>query len=556
MAEYSSGAIYFTGLGNGTDFDSIIEATMTAESFRLTQLENWRDTWAEKIEVLQELNTELLSLRTALKAMDTVGEFVPMDVSVSDSSALSVTATGDADVASHTVVVGQLACNDIWVNSATGEASTSDVITDTDATMTYSYGGQEYTIDVPAGTTLAGLVTIINTNTLSNSGVRAAVINDGSAYHLQLYGMDLGADDAVAITDCSIEGYAPEDFENTQVAKNAWLKVDGYPSGEDQWIERDTNTVTDLLDGLTLNLRGVSSSSGVSVSVAVDTEAMLETIVSFVESINTIYSLIDQLTAVSDDGEGSIMTGNYGVDMIKQNLKSIMASKGLGFSYTSDLYASLPQIGFSTDADQGSETFGQILIDETVLRAALAEDPLAVADLFAADNEGVSTSSDFGHVSNVSGITSPGEHAVAYEVADGAIVSATINGEAATISGNLITGASGTAAAGLTLQVHNLDDGEYTGSVLIKQGKIAQLVSALADITDSESGILNIIANNYQTIVDNTEQRIAEEEARLELKERTLRTLYAKLEATLSSYESLDTSLDSLIDQLPSISSS
>jgi len=554
MAEYSSGAIYFTGLGNGTDFDSIIEATMTAESFRLTQLESWRDTWAEKIEVLQELNTELLSLRTQLKAMDSVGEFVTMDVSVSDSSALSVTATGDADVASHTVVVGQLACNDIWVNSATGEASTKESITDTDATMTYSYGGEEYTIDVPAGTTLSELVNIINNNTLSNSGVRAAVINDGSAYHLQLYGMDLGADNAVAIVDCSIDGYAPEDFENTQTAKNAWLKVDGYPSSEDQWIERDTNTVTDLLDGLTLNLRGVSSSSGVSVSVTVDTEAMLETIVSFVESINTIYSLIDELTAVGDDGEGSIMTGNYGVDMIKQNLKSIMASKGLGFSYN-DLYSSLPQIGFSTDADQGSETFGQILIDESALRAALADDPQAVADLFASDNEGVSTSSDFGHVSNVSGITKPGEHEVAYEVADGAIVSATINGEAATISGNTITGASGTAAAGLLLQVHNLDDGEYTGSVLIKQGKIAQLVSALADITDSENGTLNIIANNYQTIVENTEKRIAEEEARLELKERNLRTMYAKLEATLSSYESLDTSLDSLIDQLPSTSS-
>ncbi|WP_028587053.1 flagellar filament capping protein FliD [Desulfocurvus vexinensis] len=569
MAEYSSGAIYFTGLGNGTDFDSIIEATMTAESFRLTQLESWRDTWAEKVEVLQELNTELLALRTALKAMDTKAEFVTMDVSVSDSSALTVTATGDADVANHTVVVGQLACNDIWVNSATGEASSSDSITDTDATMTYSYGGQEYTIDVPAGTTLSGLVNIINNNTLSNSGVRAAVLNDGSAYHLQLYGMDQGADNAVAITDCSIEGYAPEDFENTQVAKNAWLKVDGYPSGEDQWIERATNTVTDLLDGLTLNLRGVSSSGGVSVSVAVDTDAMYETIVSFMDSLNTIYALIDELTAVSDEGEsveGSIMTGNYGVDMIKQNLKSITASRALGFSYydeatgSGDLFTSLAQIGIVTDTDESSETFGMLVLDTDpgaglTLIQALAEDPLAVADLFVADNEGVSMSSDFGHVSNISGITEPGDHEVAYEISGGAIIAATINGEAATVSGNSITGAAGTAAAGMVLQVHTMDDGSYTGTVRIKQGTIAEMVASLANITDSESGILNIIADNYQTIVDNTEKRIAEEEARLELKERTLRTMYAKLEATLSSYESLDTSLDSLIDQLPSTSS-
>lgn len=566
MAEYSSGAIYFTGLGNGTDFDSIIEATMTAESFRLTQLEEWRDTWTEKVEVLQELNTELLALRTALGAMDTKAEFVTMDVSVSDSSSLSVTSTGDADVANHTVVVGQLACNDIWINSATGSESSSDSVTDTDATMTYSYAGEEYTIDVPAGTTLTELVNIINSNTLSSSGVRASLINDGDAYHLQLYGMDMGEDNAVAITACTIDGYAPEDFENTQTAQNARIKVDGYPSGEDEWIERDTNTVTDVIDGMTLNLLGVSSSSGVTLSVTVDTDAMYESIVSFMESLNTIYALIDELTAVSDDGEGSIMTGNYGVDMIQQQLKDITSSKALGFSYydeetgSGDLFTSLAQIGIITDTDESSETFGMLILDTDpsaglTLIEALAEDPLAVADLFVADNEGVTSSSDFGHVSNISGITEPGDHEVAYEVSGGAIVSATINGEAATISGNTITGASGTAAAGMVLQVHNLDDGSYSGTVSIKQGTIAEMVDTLADITDSESGILNIIADNYQTIVDNTETRITEEEARLELKESTLREMYSRLEATLSEYESLDTSLDSLIDQLPSTSS-
>ena len=563
MAEYSSGAIYFTGLGNGTDFDSIIEATMNAESFRLNQLEDWRDAWAGKVEVLQELNTELLSLRTALAAMNTRAEFVGMDVSVSDSGALSVTATGDAAVANHTVVVGQLACNDIWVNSATGEASASDSITDTAATMTYSYGGEEYTVDIPAGTTLSGLVGIINANTLSNSGVRAAVIDDGSACHLQLYGMDMGAGNTVAVTACTVDGYAPGDFENTQAARSARIKVDGYPSGQDQWIERDTNTVTDVLDGLTLNLRGVSSADGVSLSLAVDTDAMYEGVVSFIDSLNAVYALIDELTAVSDDGEGSIMTGNYGVDMIRQQLKGITSSKALGFGYydeadgSGDLFTSLAQVGIVTDTDESSETFGMLVLDSDppaglTLAEALARDPLAVADLFVADNEGVCASPDFGHVSNISGITAPGEHEVAYRVAGGSIVAATINGEAATIGGNTVTGASGTAAAGMVLQVHNLADGDYTGTVRVKQGTIAEMVDTLAAITDPESGILNIIADNYQSIVDNTETRIAEEQARLELKESTLRDTYSRLEATLSEYESLDTSLDSLIDQLPS----
>lgn len=562
MADYSSGAIYFTGLGNGTDFDSIIDATMTAEGFRLTQLEDWRDVWQEKATALQDLNTDLLALRTSLKAMDTIAEFVEMEASATNSSALGVTATGEASEGTHTVTVGQLAQHDIWV-STTGQSDTTSSITATDGTFTYEYAGEAYTVDIAAGTTLQGLVGIINGNSDSSADVRATLINDGSEYHLQLYGMTMGEANTVEVTASTVSGYKPADFEHTQTAQSAWIKVNGYPTAADEWIERDTNTVDDVIEGVTLSLQ--DEATDVRISIAVDADAIADKVYDFVAAVNEIRVLIDELTSVDDDGEGSLMTGNYGVNMVEQQLKNIVASSGLGFvayddaSGTGDVFSSLSQIGITTDVVEGSDTYGQLIFDVldssfTDFDEALAEDPMAVALLFAADNVGESLSSDFSHGSNIPGVTSPGEHEVSYEISDGVVVSATINGEGVTVSGTRFTGASETIASGLTVQVNNLADGTYSGIMLVKQGKIAQMVSALSSITDPEDGTLNIIADNYQTIIDDTETRITAEEDRLDLKERVLRDQYSRLEETLAEYESLNTSLESLIDGLATTS--
>ncbi len=76
----TSGAITFTGLGSGTDFDSIIEQLIEVETaYRVTPLEEWKATWEEKIEAFQELNTQMLALQTALEAIDNQGRVPGQD---------------------------------------------------------------------------------------------------------------------------------------------------------------------------------------------------------------------------------------------------------------------------------------------------------------------------------------------------------------------------------------------------------------------------------------------------------------------------------------------
>jgi flagellar hook-associated protein 2 len=559
MAEYSSGAIYFTGLGSDIDFDSIIEAEVNAASYKKDQLETWSAAWQEKIDALQELNSALLDLRTALKAMDSSAEFVTKTADSSDTAVATAVADGDAEAGSHKLVVKQLAQNDVWVNTSTGFSSTSDSVTASDASFTYSYAGKSYTIDVAAGTSLSSLASLITNNSGSKGDVKAITINDGDAYYLEIYGMEQGAGNTVSIVSSTLSGFAPGDFANTQAAQSAQFKVDGYPPASNAWISRDSNTVDDVVEGLTLTLRDTGETR---FTVTLDTDALQEKIEAFVDAVNTVRALIDSYTSVTssdDDVEASVLTGNYGVNLVEAKIKDIIASAGLGFvaynanSGLGDTYSTLSQIGIQTDTDTSSDTYGLLVIDYEALYEALDRDPEGVASLFVADYEGETDSSDFSYVSSVEGVTEPGKHEVSYVISGGALVSATIDGKAAEIvDGWQITAAPGTDAQGLTLYVDNHADGTYGGAATVKQGKVKELVDVLSDITDEDSGTLNIIIDNYEGIVDNATDAIEKEEARLTRLEARLRERYASLESTLSTYQSMLDTLDTYLESLSS----
>ncbi|MDD4951874.1 MAG: flagellar filament capping protein FliD, partial [Desulfovibrionaceae bacterium] len=420
------------------------------------------------------------------------------------------------------------------------------------------------TIDnISAGTTLQGLVNMINNDPDARNKVRATTIYDGSVYHLQVYGMDMGTDNQVVVSNTGSLIFGVSDFQNSQDAQNSQLKVDGFPSAAGGWIERATNSVDDVIVGLTLNLKEANPGTTIQLTVDTDMDAVKENVRDFVDQLNEVRTKIQELTKFDETTEsGSILTGNYGVDMISQKLKGITADIGVGFEYynqttgAGDKYSALSQLGILTDAEQGSLTYGLLVIDEDRLDEVLQDDPEAVAQLMSAYYEGESRSSDFTYVSYIDGTTQAGNYEVQI-VSDGSsITSATINGQAAIISGWEITGASGTDEAGLLIRLDNHGAGTYTGTVSLKLGKAGQLVNELTDLTKPynaatyEGGPLAILERNYQDIMDNIDDKIAWEEDRIEKMERNLRDKYARLDATLGYYDQLSASLTSQIAQL------
>jgi flagellar hook-associated protein 2 len=671
-----SGSIRFTGLGSGTDFDSMITKLVEVEQIRTKRLQIWRSSWEAKSEAFDTLTSSMLSLKGALDTMNTTDKFLIKNAVSSNPTALSATAGSNAEESTHQADVLSLATNDMHMGAVIFSSQDAVISGGVAGTFVFTAGGRQVSVNVTSTTTLSQFASLINSDADNRNFVRASVVNDGSGFRLQIRGMELGTGNDFIVDDSAtsaslLPNFGKAQFIETQNASNAQLRVDGFPldpptptasilkatitgkstadtftavdgrfkfaydgslysvaveaadtwddlankinalglitasaanvSGNmeltltgaagatkqisiihspgttiqalqpgqfvqqqgatDGYFERKTNSISDIIPGVTMNLASTGSST---ITTTLDPEAVTDKVQSFVDAVNSVLQEIKnqtQVTTVGSSVSGSLLTGNYGLQMIQQKLKNILASKGAGFDYDLDPIVSLGSVGLTTDTSQGSPTFGLLVFDREAFSAALRTDPDAVARLFSADNypstkeivNGIAVeSSNFKFDSAIKGITKAGEYAISYTVNEsGNITSASINGLPASIDGNKIIAIGDTnPARGLALEVINFTAGTYTGAAQIKAGKTEELIQEIKILTARQTGTLEILKDNYQDIMDSIDDKIAYEKRRLELLERNLRLRFANLEAVLGTYDNIANQLSSQIQSL------
>lgn len=271
-------------------------------------------------------------------------------------------------------------------------------VTTADGTFSYTYAGQTISVAVSANTTLQGLMNAINNDT-NNPGVTASIINDGmglpTSYKLVLTGDDTGAanqitsvSDTFTGSDFGDGGTLGGGFSTSQLATNSMVKVDGYPSGTNNYLQRSTNKVSDVITGVVLNLADAGDSV---VTVTTDTSTIESNIQNLVDAVNTVQAYIRENTKFddsssdtsSDSSENStgILIGNYAFYILKSQVDSSLNDTIAGLKDGTDTFTNLAQIGIHTDPDND----GTWTIDTDVLEAALSADPDAVAKLFVSD---------------------------------------------------------------------------------------------------------------------------------------------------------------------------
>lgn len=485
-------------------------------------------------------------------------------------------------------------------NSGSGyESLTSKILAAGDtATYTMSFecvgnpSGQVYdpvTVTIDKDTTVASLTKEVQA-AYGNRATVTTVMENGK-YKISIVPKE--TEHRVTVENGSYEplSYTPPSADGWDVvhAQNAMVKINDIPSG-DKWMEMASNTLSgdEVIPGITFNIHSVTGEHGVDISVANDTEAMMENIQAFVDAVNQFRTLLASLSSYDEEKEqldpsyaesqfemqkGGVLMGNYGIQLVSSRLKSAIAGTSLGFLPLQkdvsgwvtggDLFSSLSQIGITTNANQGESTYGLLEINSISgtygsksLEECLAEDPEAVARLFAAKGEGRSNSPDLFHYdSHVNTITKPGSYQVAYTVnADGTIneSSATIGGLPCKVSGNVITCTDG-AAKGLSINVIACDPGQtYNGSVSIMDGKINELLGMLEGTEGmlGSSGTLRTLEDNYQDIIDGIEDKIKREDERISRFETMMTLKFARLETVLAKYNGIQETLESQLAQL------
>jgi flagellar hook-associated protein 2 len=562
ISTYYQPSITFSGLGSSVDFQSIVDQLVEVESATINRFESWKTEWSDKITALDTLNSKLSDFKAAVKAMLNLSKFVDKTATSSDTSVLTVSATSTASSGTHQILVNQLAQSELEAHQ--GLAASTTVVNSSGSAKVFAFsyaGGAAVSISVADGATLDDLAAAIN-DSGANPGVTAKVVDMGSSYgatryRLLIQGNDTGSTNTITIDDGlttldgtgGTESFLSTTFTQSQAAQDAQIRVDGYPPSG--WIERPSNAISDLISGVTVTLLN-SSATAVQVTINDDTSAMEDKIKSLVEKYNDVISYIKEQTYFDSSGENTgILLGNYAVEIVKSALNAIGTGNAPGFKDPNDSFLNLAALGITTDSDENSDTFGQLVIDTSALEQALNDDAEGVANLMASYFQGVSddTTGNITYYSSIPGITQPGTYAVTATVVGGVLTGGTINGHAATVSGDTLTGQSGYSEYGLAVKI-NLTDGTYNGTVRLQLGKNGEFYDKLDDLLSASSGPVNILINNYQDIIDGIDSKIESETRRVEAYRQRLTEQFARVDSILSTLNQQSNYLTTALSQL------
>jgi len=336
------------------------------------------------------------------------------------------------------------------------------------------------------------------------------------------------------------------DFTQVQAARNAQVRVDGYPSGS--WIERSSNVVNDVIPGVTLNLLDDSAGSDVTVSVNPDTEAVKSKIQDFVDAYNTVKRFLNENTAydAQTDQAGTLL-GDYVATLIEQAIGDIVVSAAPGFEDGTDPYTNLGQVGIETVGRSDDQTaLGTLTIDETTLDAALSDDFEGVIRLLSEDFAGYSDSDYLTFYAASSLLTQPGKYDVQADFdASGNLTAGRmkLTSESSYRSADLdapyIVGTSGNPESQLWVRA-TWDGSSSTQSAVIRltQGIAGRLADTIEDFLDNADGIIHNVEQGYQDMIDSIDTRIEQQQQRLEDLRQQLTQKYARLEQLLTQLQS------------------
>lgn len=129
-------------------------------------------------------------------------------------------------------------------------------------------------------------------------------------------------------------------------------------------IQKNSNSVTDLVTGVTLNLKSLmtASDSNVNIIVEQDIETISSEIQDFIDKYNSLYSFLKEKTKSTEDSRG-VLRGDATINSLLNTLKSIGYS---AFGDSADNFQYLSQLGVTFNSETGLSISDSELFDEKI----------------------------------------------------------------------------------------------------------------------------------------------------------------------------------------------
>jgi flagellar hook-associated protein 2 len=370
------------GLVSGLDTSNIIAQLMSIERRPIALMERRQTTLNQKMELFQQFNTKLQALKSALEEIGDAENLQNVSVSSSDEDQIKVSADASANEGNFSIEVTALASQSTLI-STTGVTDDTAVLADagiSSGQLDITIDGTTTSITYDASTdTLNTIRDAINELNISVSAAVLDVDGDGTDNRLVLTGTEQGADAAVAVSDASgdlvsILGLPSDDGAAgtgtpQQEAADATLELAGVS------ITRSSNTISDVIDGVTLTLVAVTGSAA-TIEVLSDSGANLEQVQEFVDAINEVRKFVKGQSKFTEDTSSQPpLFGDTTLIQIDSDVRRALSDRVNGLTDV----RSLSQLGITFDLDSGLYE-----VDSTRVTEWLDENATAVQDFFTA----------------------------------------------------------------------------------------------------------------------------------------------------------------------------
>jgi flagellar hook-associated protein 2 len=378
----SSGVLSSLGVGSGLDISSLVSQLTTAEmSAANSRVTREQTAVTTQVSALASLKSAISTFQATLDALTTASSgFDARSVATTDSTVVTGTATSKAAVGSYDVKVNQLAkaqqlVSNVFSGGASGVVGTG--------TLSLSLGSSSFNVTIDSSNnTLTGIRDAINSAS-GNPGISATLVYGTSGAQLLLTSSQTGASNTISIDETDSGSGLSALVYKTGNTSNYTVKQ----AAQDSSIEiagvthtASSNTVTDAIDGMTLNLKAaqLSTDSAETLTISDDTSHVTSLVQSFVSAYNTMASALSSLGSYdSSTKTAGAMFGDSLLAAIQNQISTTLSS---AVTSGSSAYTTLASMGITKALD------GTLSVDSTKLSSALSSNFSSVVNTLGGTN--------------------------------------------------------------------------------------------------------------------------------------------------------------------------
>lgn len=375
----SGGVLTALGLGSGLDISTLVSELVTAEMSAVNARATREQTSiTTQLSAVATLKSALSTFQSSVNALSAGTGFASRSAVSSNEDIFTAAADTSAVVGTYRVEVNQLAQGQQLITGSFTDSNTTPVGT---GTLSFTVGAASFSVNIDSNnSTLAGIRDAIN-YAPENASVSATIVNGTGGPRLVLSSLRTGVAETINITSSEGDGgltqlnYSagvPGAYTVDQAAQDAIITVAGIEH------HSSSNKVTDVLDGVTLNLQSADEDVTYTLKISNDSAHVTSLVGSFVTAYNTLRTQLATLN--SYDSSAGTTGPMFGDSLLSGIERQMQRALGDVVSSVSGQYNSLASLGITTDAN------GKMVLSSAKLERALAINFSAVSNVFSASD--------------------------------------------------------------------------------------------------------------------------------------------------------------------------